>query len=235
MPRDLTRRQDIFDGHFEQPRGKNNNPLAGVLNVLNRCQAGDRPREDEFIGAIGTLLGMIGEVNRRRNANALPPQEPVDVQYPRAGRAIGVDNIESEEEPFQDEPDIDRFQDELDVERLPETDALTVEGEREMGRIMQDMNVPVPARDIAPRLLNNIVDNHDGTFSSADGSLHMRNRAMLLAMIQRTLQEIGKVLEQSGGQGIAEIGQNLKVNVTTRLPNGRRQLNVIDPRRLING
>lgn len=229
MPRDLTRRQDIFADNFDQPRGQDNNPLAGVLNVLDRCRDGDKPREDEFIGAIGTLLGMIGEVKRRRNANALTPQEPVDVQYPRAGRAIGVNNIEDDDvddEPLPDEPDIGY---------LPETDALTVEGERGMGRIMQDMNVPVPARDLAPRLLNNIVDNHDGTFSSADGSLHMGNREMLLSMIQRTLQEIGKELERSGGQGIAEIGQNLKVNVTTRLPNGRRQLKVIDPRRLING
>lgn len=217
MPRDLTRRQDIFADNFDQPRGRDNNPLAGVLNILDRCHAGDKPREDEFQNAIGTLLGMIGEEKRRRNANALPPQEPVDVQYPRAGRAIGVDNIEA------------------DVEPLPETDALTVEGERGMGQIMQDMNVPVPARDLAPRLLNNIVDNHDGTFSSADGSLHMGNREMLLSMIQRTLQEIGNELERSGGQGIAEIGPNLKVNVTTRLPNGRRQLKVIDPRKLING
>ena len=217
MPRDLTRRQDIFADNFDQQRGQENNPLAGVLNVLDRCRAGDRPREDEFTGAIGTLLGMIGEEKRRRNANALPPQEPVDVQYPRAGRAIGVDNIEDDAEP------------------LPETDALTVEGERGMGQIMQDMNVPVPARDLAPRLLNNIVDNHDGTFSSADGSLHMGNREMLLSMIQRTLQEIGNELERSGGQGIAEIGPNLRVNVTTRLPNGRRQLKVIDPRKLING
>lgn len=217
MPRDLTRRQDIFADNFDQPRGQENNPLAGVLNILDRCRAGDKPREDEFTGAIGTLLGMIGEEKRRRNANALPPQEPVDVQYPRAGRAIGVDNIEA------------------DVEPLPETDALTVEGERGMGQIMQDMNVPVPARDLAPRLLNNIVDNHDGTFSSADGSLHMGNREMLLSMIQRTLQEIGNELERSGGQGIAEIGPNLRVNVTTRLPNGRRQLKVIDPRKLING
>lgn len=217
MPRDLTRRQDIFADNFDQQRGQENNPLAGVLNILDRCRAGDKPREDEFTGAIGTLLGMIGEEKRRRNANALPPQEPVDVQYPRAGRAIGVDNIEA------------------DVEPLPETDALTVEGERGMGQIMQDMNVPVPARDLAPRLLNNIVDNHDGTFSSADGSLHMGNREMLLSMIQRTLQEIGNELERSGGQGIAEIGPNLKVNVTTRLPNGRRQLKVIDPRKLING
>lgn len=217
MPRDLTRRQDIFADNFDQQRGQENNPLAGVLNILDRCRAGDKPREDEFTGAIGTLLGMIGEEKRRRNANALPPQEPVDVQYPRAGRAIGVDNIEA------------------DVEPLPETDALTVEGERGMGQIMQDMNVPVPARDLAPRLLNNIVDNHDGTFSSADGSLHMGNREMLLSMIQRTLQEIGNELERSGGQGIAEIGPNLRVNVTTRLPNGRRQLKVIDPRKLING
>jgi len=217
MPRDLTRRQDIFDDNFDQPRGQENNPLAGVLNILDRCRAGDKPREDEFTGAIGTLLGMIGEEKRRRNANALPPQEPVDVQYPRAGMAIGVDNIEADAEP------------------LPETDALTVEGERGMGQIMQDMNVPVPARDLAPRLLNNIVDNHDGTFSSADGSLHMGNREMLLSMIQRTLQEIGNELERSGGQGIAEIGPNLRVNVTTRLPNGRRQLKVIDPRKLING
>lgn len=226
MPRDLTRRQDIFADNFDQPRGQDNNPLAGVLNILDRCRAGDKPREDEFTGAIGTLLGMIGEEKRRRNANALPPQEPVDVQYPRAGRAIGVDNIEDDVEPLPDEPD---------VERLPETDALTVEGERWMGQIMQDMNVPVPARDLAPRLLNNIVDNHDGTFSSADGSLHMGNREMLLSMIQRTLQEIGNELERSGGQGIAEIGPNLRVNVTTRLPNGRRQLKVIDPRKLING
>jgi hypothetical protein len=217
MPRDLTRRQDIFADNFDQQRGQENNPLAGVLNILDRCRAGDKPREDEFTGAIGTLLGMIGEEKRRRNANALPPQEPVDVQYPRAGRAIGVDNIEADAEP------------------LPETDALTVEGERGMGQIMQDMNVPVPARDLAPRLLNNIVDNHDGTFSSADGSLHMGNREMLLSMIQRTLQEIGNELERSGGQGIAEIGPNLRVNVTTRLPNGRRQLKVIDPRKLING
>ena len=217
MPRDLTRRQDIFADNFDQPRGQDNNPLAGVLNILDRCRAGDRPREDEFTGAIGTLLGMIGEEKRCRNVNALPPQEPVDVQYPRAGRAIGVDDIDD------------------DVEPLPDTDALTVEGERGMGQIMQDMNVPVPARDLAPRLLNNIVDNHDGTFSSADGSLHMGNREMLLSMIQRTLQEIGSELERSGGQGIAEIGPNLRVNVTTRLPNGRRQLKVIDPRKLING
>ena len=226
MPRDLTRRQDISANNFDQPRGQDNNPLAGVLNILDRCRAGDKPREDEFTGAIGTLLGMIGEEKRRRNANALPPQEPVDVQFPRAGRAIGVDDIDADVEPLPDEHD---------VERLPETDALTVEGEREMGRIMQDMNVPVPARDLAPRLLNNIVDNHDGTFSSADGSLQMGNREMLLSMIQRTLQEIGNELERSGGQGIAEIGPNLRVNVTTRLPNGRRQLKVIDPRKLING
>lgn len=218
MPRDLTRRQDVYADDFGQPGGRDElNPLSGVLDILGRCRVGERPSEREFQDAIGTMLGMIGEEKRRRDAETLPPQQPADVQFPRAGRAIGVDSIDDDAEP------------------LPETDALTVGGERGMGRIMQDMDIPAPARDLAPRLLNNIVDNRDGTFSSADGSFRMGNREMLLSMIQRTLQEIGNELERSGGQGVAEIGPNLKVNVTTRLPNGRRQLKIIDPRKLTNG
>ena len=217
MPRDLTRRQDVYADDFGQPGGRDElNPLSGVLDLLGRCRVGERPSEREFQNAIGTMLGMIGEEKRRRDAETLPPQQPADVQFPRAGRAIGVDSIYD------------------DAELLPETDALTVGGERGMGRIMQDMDIPAPARDLAPRLLNNIVDNRDGTFSSADGSFRMGNREMLLSMIQRPLQEIGNELERSGGQGVAEIGPNLKVNVTTRLPNGRRQLKIIDPRKLTN-
>lgn len=204
--RNLMRRQDVFNDSGAGRRD-DNNPLNGVLDVLNQCHAGIVPSENQFTNAIGTLLGMIGEEKRRRNARTLPGQQPVDVQYPRAGRAIGHERQAP----------------------LPATAAPTVAAERGMTQIMDAMNVPEEARAIAPQILNNVVENGDGTYSSADGSLQFGNRERLLQMIQMTMQEIGEEMERCGGQAVADVGPDLRTRLTTRGADGRRRLITVDP------
>lgn len=206
MPRrNLMRRQDVFTDPGEIH--DDDNPLSGVLAVLDQCHSGIAPSEAQFNDAIGTLLGMIGEEKRRRNARTLPPQQPVDVQYPRAGRAIGRDMPEA----------------------LPATDAPTVAAERGMTRIMDEMDVPEEAREVAPQILNNVVANGDGTYSSADGSLQIGNRERLMYMIQRTMQEIGEEMARCGGQAVADVGPDLRTRLTTRGADGRRRLITVNP------
>lgn len=206
MPRrNLMRRQDVYTEPGEMH--DDSNPLNGVLAVLNQSHSGIVPSENQFNNAIGTLLGMIGEEKRRRNARSLPGQQPVDVQYPRAGRAIGHERQAP----------------------LPATDAPTVAAERGMTQIMDAMNVPEEARAIAPQILNNVVDNNDGTYSSADGSLQIGNREQLLYMIQRTMQEIGEEMERCGGQAVADVGPDLRTRLTTRGADGRRRLITVNP------
>lgn len=206
MPRrSLMRRQDVYTEPGEMH--DDSNPLNGVLAVLDQCHSGLVPSENQFNNAIGTLLGMIGEEKRRRNARSLPGQQPVDVQYPRAGRAIGHERQAP----------------------LPATDAPNVAAERGMTQIMDAMNVPVEARAIAPQILNNVVDNNDGTYSSADGSLQIGNREQLLYMIQRTMQEIGEEMERCGGQAVADVGPDLRTRLTTRGADGRRRLITVNP------
>lgn len=206
MPRrNLMRRQDVYTEPGEMHDDRNQ--LNGVLAVLDQCHSGIVPSENQFNNAIGTLLGMIGEEKRRRNARSLPGQQPVDVQYPRAGRAIGHERHAP----------------------LPATDAPTVAAERGMTQIMDAMNVPEEARAIAPQILNNVVDNNDGTYSSADGSLQIGNREQLLYMIQRTMQEIGEEMERCGGQAVADVGPDLRTRLTTRGSDGRRRLITVNP------
>lgn len=206
MPiRDLMRRQDIY----REPDNNqgNDDPLMGVLSVLEQCRTGVAPSKEQFHGAIGTLLNMIGEEKRRRDSRTLPGQQPVDVQYPRAGRAIGRETPAG----------------------LPATSAPTVSAERGMERVMDEMNIPQAARAIAPQILNNVVSNPDGTFSSADGTLQLDNREQLMYMIQRTMQEIGNELERCGGQAVADVGADLRTRLTTRGVDGRRRLVTINP------
>ena len=205
--RNLVRRQDIYRNPGEE--FDRDNPLNGVLDVLNQCHSGIRPAENQIMGAIGTLLGMIGEEKHRRNASTLPGQQPVDVQDPRAGRLIGND--------------------------LPETTSQTVAAERGMAQVMDDMNVPEEARALAPQILNNVVANGDGTYSSADGTLSIGNREQLMYMIQRTMQEIGEEMARCRGQAMADVGPDLRTRLTTRGPDGRRRLVTVDPRRIGNG
>ena len=206
MPRrNLMRRQDVYTEPGEMH--DDSNPLNGVLAVLDQCHSGLVPSENQFNNAIGTLLGMIGEEKRRRNARSLPGQQPVDVQYPRAGRAIGHERQAP----------------------LPVTDAPTVAAERGMTQIMDAMNIPQEARAIAPQILNNVVERDDGTFSSADGSLRIGNREQLMYMIQRTMQEIGEEMARCGGQAVADVGPDLRTRLTTRGADGRRRLITVNP------
>jgi hypothetical protein len=64
------RRQDVYTEPGEMH--DDSNPLNGVLAVLDQCHSGIVPSENQFNNAIGTLLGMIGEEKRRRNARSLP-------------------------------------------------------------------------------------------------------------------------------------------------------------------
>lgn len=205
--RNLARRQDIYRNPGEEI--DRDNPLCGVLDILNQCHAGIRPAENQITNAIGTLLGMIGEEKRRRNARTLPVQQPVDVQDPRAGRLIGND--------------------------LPDTTSQTVEGERGMAQVMDDMGIPEEAREVAPQILNNVVENPDGTYQSADGSFNIGSREQLMYMIQRTMQEIGEEMARCDGQAVADVGPDLRTRLTTRGADGRRRLVTVDPRRIGNG
>lgn len=214
MPRNnLMRRQDIYrdPGDIRD----DGNPLSGVLAVLDQCHSGIAPSEAQFHDAIGTILGMIGEEKRRRNASSLPGQQPVDVQYPRAGRAIGMELPGG----------------------IPATDSPTVTEERGMEQIMDEMDVPREARAVAPQILNNVVANADGTFSSADGTVSIGNREQLLYMIQRTMQEIGEEMARCGGQAVADVGPDLRTRLTTRGADGRRRLVTVNPeiQRIGNG
>lgn len=214
MPRNnLMRRQDIYrdPGDIRD----DGNPLSGVLAVLDQCHSGIAPSEAQFHDAIGTILGMIGEEKRRRNASSLPGQQPVDVQYPRAGMVIGMELPGG----------------------IPATDAPTVTAERGMEQIMDEMDVPREARAVAPQILNNVVANADGTFSSADGTVSIGNREQLLYMIQRTMQEIGEEMARCGGQAVADVGPDLRTRLTTRGADGRRRLVTVNPeiQRIGNG
>ena len=209
MPGHLARRQDIYD---RNPRGNRTREgqLGGVLDVLQQCMTGNRPSQEVMLGSMNTLLGMINDEYRKRRANTLGPQQPVDVQDPRANRLLGNDT-------------------------LPETAAPTREAEYGMTRIMDDMGVPEEARQFAPQVLNNLVDNGDGTFSSADGSLKMDNREQMMYMVQRTLQAIGEELARRGGHGVADVGPDLRTRLTMRDQNGRRTAITVDPRNVIEG
>ena len=210
MPRELMRRQDVYDENGGRYGGSGDNRLDGVLDVLQQCMAGHRPTEQVMMGAMNTLLGMIGEEKRKRNASTLGPQQPVDVQDPRASRLIAD-------------------------ESLPDTTSQTVEDEVEMGRIMDEMQVPEEARDIAPQILNNVVDNGDGSFSSADGSVRMGTREQLIYMMQRTMQEIGEEIRRRGGHAVADVGPDLRTRLTTRGADGRRSMVTVEPRLVENG
>lgn len=210
MPRELMRRQDVYDENGRHYEGSGDTRLDGVLDVLQQCMAGRRPTERTMLGAMDTLLGMIGEEKRKRAASTLGPQQPVDVQDPRASRLITD-------------------------ESLPDTTSQTVEDEVEMGRIMDDMQVPEEAREIAPQILNNVVDNGDGSFSSADGSVRMGTREQLIYMMQRTMQEIGEEIRRRGGHAVADVGPDLRTRLTTRGADGRRSMVTVEPRLLENG
>ena len=210
MPRDLMRRQDVYDESGRHYEGSGDTRLDGVLDVLQQCMAGRRPTEQTMLGAMDTLLGMIGEEKRKRAASTLGPQQPVDVQDPRASRLITD-------------------------ESLPDTTSQTVEDEVEMGRIMDDMQVPEEAREIAPQILNNVVDNGDGSFSSADGSVRMGTREQLIYMMQRTMQEIGEEIRRRGGHAVADVGPDLRTRLTTRGADGRRSMVTVEPRLVENG
>jgi hypothetical protein len=98
-----------------------------------------------------------------------------------------------------------------------------------MTQIMDAMNVPEEARALAPQILNNVVANNDGTYSSADGSFNIGNREQLMYMIQRTMQEIGEEMARCGGQAVADVGPDLRTRLTTRGADGRRRLITVNP------
>lgn len=211
MPRDLARRQDVYNGETGGRRGATGDGrLDGVLDVLQQCMAGHRPSDQVMLGSIDTLLGMIGEEKRRRNASTLGPQQPVEVQDPRASRLVGH-------------------------EGLPETTSLTVADEMDMERIMDDMQVPQDARSVVPQILNNIVETPDGNYESADGSVNIGRREQLLYMIQRTMQEIGEEIRRNSGHAVADVGPDLRTRLTTRDVNGRRRLVTVGPRLVGDG
>lgn len=196
MPRDIQRRystQGFGDACSGDPREQK---LAGIMGLLNRCFAGERPPKQEMLGAMHTLLGMIGEEKRARRARTLGPQQPVDVQYPMGNRLIG--NEVTPEEP--------------------------VEG---MEEIMDEMGVPQNVRSLAPKFLGNIVQNTDGTFSSADGSVHLSDIEKVKLMMGRLMQEIAEELRHNT-QFNVDIDDGLNAKVITRDNNGRRREIVID-------
>jgi len=203
----ITRRQDVYGGN-----GRNDNPLAGVFNVISRCQQGERPAEQEMLGAMHTLLGMIGEERRARaGRRALPGLQPVDVQYPGANRLLpdGAPVNEPQE--------------------IPQADAAApdIETEQGMTRIMDDMGVNENVRSIVPQILNNVTDNGDGTFQSANGLVQIGNREQLMYMIRRTMEEIQNEVGENG-QFVADVGPDLQTRLTVRDPSGRRRLVRVD-------
>lgn len=178
-------------------------PLADIFGLIDACRRGERPPERDFTGAISTILGMIGEEKRKERSRTLPYDACADVQYPKAGRAIGNDT------------------------------GIGLAGESELAPVLDDMEVVPEGRQVVPFLLNNVVDNHDGTFSSADGKVNIGRREQLLQMIQRTAQEIGDIIARNGGHAITDVGPDLVTRITTRDANGRRTLTRVNPAELI--
>lgn len=207
MPRNLMRRQDIYDRMNSRRDEGGDNRLAGVLDVLQQCMEGHRPSNEVMLNSMHTLLGMIGEEKRRRDASTLGPQQPVDIQDPRANRLIGTDTMDG----------------------LPDTPGRTVEDDANMAHILDDMNVPPEARDIVPQVLNNVVERPDGTYESADGSYQIGDREKLIYMMQRTMQEIGRELARYRGHATADVGPDLKTRLTVRDDNGKRKLVTVRP------
>ena len=210
MPRnDIARRQDIYRDNRD---GRQDNPLAGVLGVINRCMNGERPGQQEFLGSINTLLGMIGEERRARAGHRrLPGIQPVDVQYPGANRLLpdGAPVNEPQE--------------------IPQVDAAApdIETEQGMTRILDDMGLNQNVRSVVPQILNNVTDNGDGTFQSANGLVQIGNREQLMYMIRRTMEEIQNEVGENG-QFVADVGPDLQTRLTVRDPNGRRRLVRVD-------
>jgi len=196
MPRDIQRRfstQGSNQGFQGDPREQK---LSNIMGILNRCFAGDIPPKQEMLGAMHTLLGMIGEEKAARRARTLGPQQPVDVQYPGANRLLG--NEVTPEEP--------------------------VEG---MEEIMDEMGVPQNVRSLAPKFLGNIVQNSDGSFSSADGSVHLSDIEKVKLMMGRLMQEIAEEL-RNNTQFNVDIDGGLNTKVITRDASGRRNVIEID-------
>ena len=210
MPRnDIARRQDIYR---DTRGGRQDGQLAGVLGVINRCMNGERPAEQEMLGAVNTLLGMIGEEKRSRaGRRALPGLQPVDVQYPGANRML------PNEAPVN-EP-----------QEIPQNDAAApdIETEQGMTRILDGMGLNQNVRSIVPQILNNVTDNGDGTFQSANGLVQIGNRAQLMYMIRRTMEEIQNEIGENG-QFVADVGPDLQTRLTVRDPSGRRRLVRVD-------
>lgn len=210
MPRNnLMRRQDIYRG----PDGRRgDSPLSGVMDLIERCRNGERPDEQEFLGSINTLLGMIGEEKRARaGRRALPGLQPVEVQYPGANRLL------------PDEAPVNEPQE------IPQVDAAApdIETEQGMTRILDGMGLNQNVRSIVPQILNNVTDNGDGTFQSANGLVRIGNREQLMYMIRRTMQEIQDEVGENG-QFVADVGPDLQTRLTVRDPNGRRRLVRVD-------
>ena len=201
------RRQDIYTRMNDRRNEGVDTRLNGVLDVLQQCMEGHRPSNEVMLDSMHTLLGMIGEERRRRDANTLGPQQPVDIQDPRANRLLGTE--------VRDE--------------LPDTPGRTVEDDANMEHILDEMNVPAEARDIVPQVLNNVVERPDGTYESADGSFQIGDREKLIYMMQRTMQEIGQELARYGGHATADVGPDLKTRLTVRDGNGKRRLLTVRP------
>lgn len=196
MPRDIQRRfstQGSNQGFQGDPREQK---LSNIMGILNRCFAGDIPPKQEMLGAMHTLLGMIGEEKRARRARTLGPQQPVDVQYPRANRLLGSEV--TPEEPVES-----------------------------MEEIMDEMGVPQNVRSLAPKFLGNIVQNGDGSFSSADGSVHLSDIEKVKLMMGRLMQEIAEEL-RNNTQFNVDIDGGLNTKVITRDASGRRNVIEID-------
>lgn len=211
MPRNnIVRRQDVYQDRRNDRQ--DDNPLANVFDVINRCMNGERPCEQEMLGSINTLLGMIGEEKRARaGRRALPGLQPVDVQYPGANRMLP--NGAPVNEP----------------QEIPQADAAApdIETEQGMTQILDGMGVNENVRAIVPQILNNVTDNGDGTFQSANGLVQIGNREQLMYMIRRTMEEIQNEVGENG-QFVADVGPDLQTRLTVRDPNGRRRLVRVD-------
>ena len=219
--RNLMRRRDVFDNtRREEPRGNLN--LAEVFNVLNQCANGTPPPKEAMHNAMHTVLGEIAKEKRARAARTLPPQQPVDVQYPRAGRAIEMERGADGDFVAPEEPAVNA------PAPVADDAARTVEGEDGMREIMNELHVPLRVRPTATRILNNVVANPDGTFSSADGSLDISDIDKLKMMMARTLQEIYAEIGRTGQYNV-DIDEGLNAHVITRDAAGRRKEITIEP------
>lgn len=174
------------------------------INVVGSALLeGAVPPKDEIIGAIKVLLNLIGGTE---------------------------DSVLSEEDECvgEDGDVVLDGDDELDDGYTDPGVSDTVETEDGMNAILDEMGVPGAVRDIAPQLLNNIVQEDDGSFKSVDGSVVMGDSDSLWNMLSGTLNAIAGAVGDSGHANVS-IGDDLSANVTTRDQYGHRREVTVEP------